>query len=77
MERVMSRTYPNISERNRLPIVPLCCICGAVATWTVTVQVSWFRGEDEDRKVCDEHRSAAADALLKAEPKWSDGKVRE
>jgi hypothetical protein len=60
----MSRTYPRIGAKNKLPSVPLCCICGRVATWRLDVQVSYMRGDDEVRDVCDEHRQAPAEALL-------------
>lgn len=65
------RTYPHISGRNRLRAVPMCCICGQVAHWSVTVQVSWFRGEDEVREVCEAHKQTPANDLLASEPKTS------
>lgn len=38
----------------------LCCVCGAPATAKTTVQVNWFRGDDEDFKTCWDHRQDVA-----------------
>jgi hypothetical protein len=59
-----THNYPRISGRNKLPTVPMCCICGGVATWCVTIQVTWFRGEDEIRDVCDEHKQGLTPEVL-------------
>lgn len=49
--------YPRVVGRDRLPIVPICCIvgCKSNATWLREVQVSYMRGDDIRVPVCDEH----------------------
>lgn len=58
------RTYPRISGKNPLRRAPLCCICGEPATWRLEVQVSWFRGDDEHRDVCDEHKASTVGQVM-------------
>lgn len=48
------------SQANR----PRCAACGAEATHLVDIEVNWFRGDDEQRKSCDEHKRDA-NALLR------------
>lgn len=43
---------------------PACSACGAEATHVVEIQVNWFRGDDEQRKACMQHKDDAH-ALLK------------
>lgn len=62
------KTYPRIGERGRLKAAPMCCICGAVATHWVTVQVSYMRGDDEVKETCDAHRTAEPRVLLGIDP---------
>lgn len=51
----MSREYPRISKSEMLKRSPMCP-CGEAAQWRLTVQVSWFRGDDEFAFRCDKHR---------------------
>lgn len=58
------RTYPRVGEFQKLPKAPVCSVCGQVATWRAWVQVSFLRGEDVLRHVCDEHKKAEPQAIL-------------
>jgi hypothetical protein len=69
----MAREYPRSTATKerawaKLPEHegPRCTICGRKALFKVVVEVSWFRGDDEVFKACDEHRSHHAQALLDA-----------
>lgn len=53
----MAKQYPNISEIEPRPKnTNAKCKCGAIGKFRVTVQVSWFRGEDEVLWACDDHK---------------------
>lgn len=58
-----SRHYPRYDSRKRLaPHTHTGCMakgCGQKAQWQVFVQFSYFRGEDGDYLVCEEHRKFA------------------
>jgi hypothetical protein len=40
---------------------PGCECCGTQSVGSVVMQESWFRGEDEDYKVCERHHIMARD----------------
>lgn len=44
-----------------------CNVCGDPARWTVCIETSWFRGDDDVVKTCDGHRvwpyGSPADAI--------------
>jgi hypothetical protein len=44
---------------------PRCVVCGNKAHFSVHIEVSWFRGDDEVVKACGYHKSDAG-ALLTA-----------
>ena len=59
-----NRNYPYISNiENRKKNTSALCVCGEVGTAKVTIQTSWFRGEDEVLWSCDRHKNAP-NALL-------------
>ncbi len=60
------RQYPYISARNKLPRIPRCVICGAAACSRITVQVSYFRGDDEVFDACEKHMRSTAEELIEA-----------
>lgn len=53
------RSYPHyvgkVQGNPRWPASVKCAVCKAPATCFAEVQWSWFRGDDEHYKVCDEH----------------------
>lgn len=56
------RTYPHYVGKvlgKRWPFNVTCKICPAPATCYAEVQWSWFRGDDETYRVCDEHLKLA------------------
>jgi hypothetical protein len=57
------RTYPHyvgkLAGNPRWPFTVTCVICDAPATCFAEVQWSWFRGDDETYRVCDDHLMAA------------------
>lgn len=57
------RTYPHyvgkVKGNPRWPATVTCSICPAPATCGAEVQWSWFRGDDETYRVCDEHLKLA------------------
>lgn len=67
-----NRTYPHrygkskIKPRRGEAIKSKCCVCGAPAAWVHDIQTSWFRGDDELRTTCDEHKTKTASELLDA-----------
>jgi hypothetical protein len=64
----MAKKYPAIGCKKKprnaggLP----CIICGVQTTGKVDIEVSWFRGDDEQVRVCAEHQSKNDAAILKA-----------
>lgn len=71
----MARTYPNWGGLQGIHsafgrAIPMkyrnCCICGAEATRIGTIQLSWFRSEDELFPLCGPS-NACRDALKKRE----------
>lgn len=56
------RHYPRIADSSRIKPASggKCCVCGAEATHSVWVQVSYMRGDDEGKfKTCTDHKDAA------------------
>ena len=51
-----NRSYPRIGAVEKLPRDkhPPCRRCDQEAMKIVTIQTSWFRGEDEVTKLCDD-----------------------
>lgn len=53
------RTYPHyvgkLPGNPRWPFTVKCSVCPAPATCYAEVQWSWFRGDDETYRVCEEH----------------------
>jgi hypothetical protein len=66
----MSR-YPRIGDKRQLRKVPLCKVCGDVATWQIAVQTGWTRGDDEIVYVCNLHQLAEATDLLRGEQPYA------
>lgn len=62
-----NRNYPYLAEKKRLKNTQ-CNICKKHGTgWLLEWQVSWFRGEDEVQKLCDDHAKIALDEHRKNE----------
>jgi hypothetical protein len=51
-----NRQYPCIGAVEKVSHnkTPPCQRCGKLATKIITIQTSWFRGEDEVTKMCDD-----------------------
>lgn len=70
----MSRSYPRIGaayKNKKWEALgpgkgPVCDACGAKALFRVDVEVGWFRGDDESRKACAQHKEDALALLAKA-----------
>jgi hypothetical protein len=64
----MAKKYPVIGHKKKpknaggLP----CIICGVPTTGKVNIEVNWFRGDDEEVRVCAEHQSKNDDGILDA-----------
>lgn len=58
----MGRRYPYYSGDERLKGGGggRCRACDKPATHRITIQVSWFRGDDEVLRVCPEHKALGA-----------------
>ena len=53
----MAKSYPYKSGKKQQPKnTSAKCKCGEIGRWKVTIQTSWFRGEDEVVWACDEHK---------------------
>jgi hypothetical protein len=62
------RTYPHYVGKQpgkRWPFNVTCEICPAPATCYAEVQWSWFRSDDENYRVCDEHLKLARTDIQK------------
>ena len=63
------RTYPHyvgkLPGNPRWPFTVTCVVCPAPATCYAEVQWSWFRGDDEHYRVCDEHLKLARTDIQK------------
>ncbi len=57
--------YPRLGGRSRLPdfTKKKCKVCGQPAMFTLTVQVNFFRGDDEVYPVCFKHKSHIKEGL--------------
>lgn len=59
MNQMNQAKYPRIGNTVNLPKptkARKCAACASDATHKVTVQVNWFRGDDEVLFACDQHR---------------------
>lgn len=85
--RDMRKKWTKLDKRTRavVPVnnAPRCVVCGQPATHMVDVEVNWFRGDDEVRKACADHKDDAAaliappavapiDAREAAHQRWLD-----
>lgn len=53
----MSKSYPRKSgKKQHKKNISAKCKCGEIGRWKVTIETSWFRGEDEVVWACDEHK---------------------
>lgn len=52
------RKYPFYSGASKVE-AGICDACGNTAAWAVTIQVSWFRGDDDIFLLCEEDRRMA------------------
>lgn len=61
------RIYPHyvrkVKGNPRWPLSVTCKVCPAPATCYAEVQWSWFRGDDETYRVCDEHLKLARENI--------------
>lgn len=64
-----NRSYPHyvgkVKGNPRWPPTVKCEVCDSPATCYAEVQWSWFRGDDESYKVCDEHLKFAREDVSK------------
>ena len=66
----MAKIYPAIGKK-RLPHkksiggLP-CIICGELTTGRVDIEVSWFRGDDDQVRVCPTHQKKHDAEILAA-----------
>lgn len=60
------KQYPRVREKRQLKKVPLCVVCGAVATFQVVAQTTWTRGDDEITHICDLHKHQPPEKLLES-----------
>ena len=64
----MAKKYPAIGRKKRpknaggLP----CIICGIPTTGKIDIEVNWFRGDDDQVRVCAEHQRKNDDRILDA-----------
>lgn len=67
--------YPRIVENGRRPNKERdgskdygkpCVICGTGTVGSKWIQVSWFRGDDEEVRLCAEHYKLPAPDIIKA-----------
>lgn len=74
------KQYPLVSESNKITqkrtLDHKCLACESPATHEVTIQVNWFRGDDEFAFACDTHRKGAGKIELLAAWKKA-GAVRQ
>lgn len=54
-----NRTYPFYAGRTKYGGSRKCNCCAEFARHAITIQTSWFRGEDEEYLVCDSHSDLA------------------
>jgi hypothetical protein len=53
----MSKNYPRKSgKKQHKKNTCAKCKCGELGRWKVTIETSWFRGEDEVVWACDNHK---------------------
>jgi hypothetical protein len=79
----MAKKYPSIGIKKKpknaggLP----CIICGVPTTGKVDIEVNWFRGDDEQVRVCAEHQSkndaGILDAYMRTDVKLTSGAAAE
>ena len=69
----MAKSYPAIGVKKKpknsggLP----CIICGAITTGKVDIEMSWFRGDDEQIRACEAHQKddkSLLDAYMNRKP---------
>lgn len=71
----MAKKYPVIGikyhpkKAGGLP----CIVCGAPTTGKVDIEVNWFRGDDEQVRVCSDHIKEEDAAILTAYKKQLSG----
>lgn len=64
----MAKKYPAIGHKRKpkntggLP----CIICGVLTTGKVDIEINWFRGDDEQIRVCAEHQKKTDAEILVA-----------
>lgn len=65
----MAKTYPAIgckkAPRNVVGGLP-CIICGVPTTGKVDIEINYFRGDDEQVRVCAEHQKKHDAEILAA-----------